>query len=320
MNETTPTLSAGGRPVGGWRCTACAGVLPRWLSKCSECSARNTLVFVAGRDQDTYFAASTGEMSETGELAEATTDAFCVDDAPGQDAAIERVPSGLQGWDHVTSGVVGGTTTLLTGPFGGGKSTLAMELCAGSATSERPTLYASAEENRQLLEDHARRARVTSRACHFVATVDLDAALHEVRAIRPALFVVDSLQKFVDSSVGALAATPTQVRTIAARLIALAREERIAVIIIAQSTKGGSFAGPNIVAHDVDVCLRLARLKGGRRRLSLRGRQEQARHRGESSHLHDGREDWLPDGHDVDHDGDAAPGAADRDEAIPTEG
>src|SRR5690554_5713087 len=110
-----------------FRCTDCGATSPRWSGRCAGCGAWNTSV-------------------------EEPTGAGAAPDAVGIHKLAEVVVADTTPWgtgvtefDRVLAGgLVPGSVTLLSGPPGIGKSTLALQIAAGVAAPG--ALYIAAEE------------------------------------------------------------------------------------------------------------------------------------------------------------------------------
>ena len=71
----------------------------------------------------------------------------------------------------------------------------------------------------------------------------------------PELLVVDSIQTMTSSGVDGVVSGVTQVREATSALIRLAKERRMACILVGHVTKDGGIAGPRTLEHLVDVVL-----------------------------------------------------------------
>ena len=87
--------------------------------------------------------------------------------------------------------------------------------------------------------------------------IDLDAIAAEVERIEPALLVVDSIQTLFSSSIDAAPGSVTQVRECGLRLLRLAKDRGMPVLLIGHVTKDGAVAGPRTLEHMVDAVLYL---------------------------------------------------------------
>ncbi|HKC25686.1 MAG TPA: magnesium chelatase domain-containing protein, partial [Thermoanaerobaculia bacterium] len=85
--------------------------------------------------------------------------------------------------------------------------------------------------------------------------VDLDAIEAEVERLTPALLVIDSIQTLSTSAIDAAPGSVSQVRECGLRLLRLAKERSLPVLLIGHVTKDGSLAGPKTLEHLVDTVL-----------------------------------------------------------------
>ena len=89
----------------------------------------------------------------------------------------------------------------------------------------------------------------------LAAETDLAAVLTHIDSVAPTLLIVDSVQTISSSDIDGVAGGVTQVRQVAATLIAVAKERGIATVLVGHVTKDGSIAGPRVLEHLVDVVL-----------------------------------------------------------------
>jgi DNA repair protein RadA/Sms len=151
-------------------------------------------------------------------------------------------------------GLVAGSSTLLTGPPGAGKSTLILQLLD---LSEEASLYVSGEESVEQLKLRADRLRINSRriAVQFETNVNIVASY--VRRSPPRLLVIDSIQTAYTELSDSLPGSVTQIRRCTYLLRRLAQEKGIVLLIVGQVTKGMQAAGPKMLEHAVDCVLSL---------------------------------------------------------------
>ena len=162
---------------------------------------------------------------------------------------VERVLGG---------GIVPGSMILLGGEPGIGKSTLALQIplrCKGLRT-----LYVSGEESPRQIKLRAMRLLRKEDGemednCTVLGETLVDNIIKYAQELTPDLLVVDSIQTIYTDSVESAASSVTQIRECAARLLRLAKESGIPVILIGHITKDGAIAGPKVLEHIVDVVL-----------------------------------------------------------------
>jgi DNA repair protein RadA/Sms len=89
----------------------------------------------------------------------------------------------------------------------------------------------------------------------IVAETELEAVLATIEAERPDACVVDSVQVLYDPALSGSPGSVAQVREVAGRLMRLAKERGVAVILVGHVTKEGAIAGPRVLEHLVDCVL-----------------------------------------------------------------
>jgi DNA repair protein RadA/Sms len=149
-------------------------------------------------------------------------------------------------------GVVPGSLILIGGEPGIGKSTLALQV---ALQLREETLYISGEESPQQLKLRAERLGGENGHCQVLAETNLQAILTHLRQVNPKLLIVDSIQTLYSDEIESAPGTVSQVRDCAARLLRMAKETHMPVILIGHITKEGSIAGPKVLEHIVDTVL-----------------------------------------------------------------
>ncbi len=154
-------------------CTECDAQTPKWLGRCPECGAWNSLV------EETYAAPAAGTSAAS--LTRVTEHAAPLSDT--DDAECIRTVTGIGELDRVLGGgLVDGSVVLLAGEPGIGKSTLLMQLC-GSLGTEGKLLYVSGEESRPQLKIRAKRLGTSGEGIVLLTETDLDTILTEYERV-----------------------------------------------------------------------------------------------------------------------------------------
>lgn len=170
----------------------------------------------------------------------------------------ERLRTGDDEFDRVLGGgFIPGSTVLLGGAPGVGKSTLVLELGAMLAGSGVSVLVATGEESLSQIGRRAGRIGAVADELSIVVESDVERLAVLVRSGTFALVIIDSIQTVTGAPGSGGAGTATSVRDAAARLIAAAKDTGVAVVLIGHVTKDGSIAGPKSLEHMVDVVLSL---------------------------------------------------------------
>ncbi len=232
-------------------CFECGQTYPKWEGRCFRCGSWNSIDI----QQDPH-----DELSSHSRLLLQSESVSSY----GEDPEV-RHDSGISELDRVFGGgIVRGSTVLLAGEPGVGKSTLATQICSYLASSGAKILYASGEETpRQIVS----RVKRISRSSDFalLCTQDLGVLLSEISREDQSyeLVVVDSLQAFADSESTLSAYGTNQTRANAQSLCALCKSKGITLLLLGQITKDGSVLGPKSIEHLVDVVAYFERSREG---------------------------------------------------------
>jgi DNA repair protein RadA/Sms len=120
---------------------------------------------------------------------------------------------------------------------------------------DRPVLYVSGEESARQVKLRADRLGVSAANLHLLAETDAVKVLHAADALRPAALAVDSIQTQYLPELVSAPGTVSQIREVAARLMAFAKTTETPVFLVGHVTKDGSIAGPRVLEHIVDTVL-----------------------------------------------------------------
>jgi DNA repair protein RadA/Sms len=229
-------------PAATFRCSDCGWTTTKWVGRCGECQAWGTVEEVGTVRARTS--------------ATAPTRSPAVPIGAVEIEAAHAVPSGIDELDRVLGGgFVPGAVILLAGEPGVGKSTLLLDTAATSARAGRRSLYVTGEESAAQVRLRAERIGAIADELYLAAETDLGAVLSHIDATSPALVILDSVQTISSSEVEGAAGGVTQIKEVAASLIAVAKSRDIAVVLVGHVTKDGSVAGPRTLEHLVDVVL-----------------------------------------------------------------
>jgi DNA repair protein RadA/Sms len=179
-----------------------------------------------------------------------------------------RRSTGFAELDRVLGGgLVAGSTVLLGGEPGIGKSTLLLQVADRVAAAGATVLYVSAEESPAQVGLRAQRLGVAADGLRLLAERDLARVRAAAEGLAPALLVIDSVQTVRDADLPHAAGSPAQVRRVAEQLGEVARRAGAAVVIVGHVTKDGALAGPKLLEHLVDVVLSFEGCDGDGRRV-----------------------------------------------------
>jgi DNA repair protein RadA/Sms len=168
--------------------------------------------------------------------------------------------TGIGELDRVLGGgLVPGSLVLLGGSPGIGKSTLTNMVLGNLQGSGHRTLYVSGEESAEQVRLRAERlcsgSESSALEVPILAETDLDRILDTLAEEQPQVCVIDSVQTLGAAELSGAPGSVGQVREVAARVMALAKERAIAVILVGHVTKDGALAGPRVLEHLVDCVL-----------------------------------------------------------------
>ena len=230
----------------------------RWHGQCPGCDAWNTLV------EERAPANAGGAGARGGGPGRGAAGRGVRAGTPTRlaDVSTERVPrllTAIGELDRVLGGgLVPGSLVLLGGSPGIGKSTLTNMALGNLAAAGRRTLYVSGEESAAQIRLRAERligATCGALDVPVLAETDLDTILATLRAERPEVVVIDSVQTMHAADLSGAPGSVGQVRETAARIMQVAKADGIAVLLVGHVTKEGSLAGPRVLEHLVDCVL-----------------------------------------------------------------
>jgi DNA repair protein RadA/Sms len=219
-------------------CTECGYSAGRWFGKCPGCNAFGTLV-----------------EEVVGQVSGASVPPkplLRLVDVQVEEAA--RITTGVPELDRVLGGgLVPASLVLLGGEPGVGKSTLLLSALA-AISRERRALLVTGEESVAQVKLRAERLGGAERV-EILAETELETVCETLRAERPDVCVIDSVQTLHATDLNSAAGSVAQVREAASRLLRVAKEHGCATILVGHVTKDGTVAGPRVLEHLVDCVL-----------------------------------------------------------------
>jgi DNA repair protein RadA/Sms len=165
--------------------------------------------------------------------------------------------TGIAELDRVCGGgLVAGSTILVGGDPGIGKSTLLLQAAASLAAGGTDAAYITGEEAIDQVRLRAERLGVAEtpvRLASAASVRDILAVLDDSRG--PDFVVIDSIQTMYLDTLDSAPGTVSQVRGAAQELIGLAKRRGLIVVLVGHVTKEGLIAGPRVLEHMVDTVL-----------------------------------------------------------------
>ncbi len=225
-------------------CQSCGYQSPKWLGKCPECGAWESLVEEAPPDS----AHTVARFSSARSAPVAINQVICDSE--------ERILTGIGEFDRVLGGgLVKGSLVLIGGDPGIGKSTLMLQALHCFAVQKRRVLYVSGEESVRQLSMRGKRLLMQSSHFLVISEIDIDVILSLLESVKPDVVVIDSIQTMFNSDLPSAPGSVSQVREATLRLMLAAKKTGIPMFLVGHVTKEGAIAGPRLLEHMVDTVL-----------------------------------------------------------------
>lgn len=243
-----------------WICQSCGFQTSRYLGRCTECNSWNSFIEELIEEETLAkkgFASRLESLAASGSATDQLTQVVSLSDIPIDNIESEqyRHRTGLAGLDEVLGGgLVPGSVVLLAGDPGIGKSTLLLQV-AREIGRKHKILYVSGEESAAQVRLRAMRLGINSDSILVHASPDVANIRESMLTSSARIAVIDSIQAVYHPQVSSAPGSVSQVRESAAVLVAAAKAQSIATILVGHVTKDGSIAGPRVLEHMVDVVL-----------------------------------------------------------------
>jgi len=215
-------------------CNSCGSKYSKWQGQCHECEGWNTVVeIISSQTKDNKAIRLREFKSKTSETKQKTDLPF-----------LDRLLGG---------GVPLGTTLLVAGEPGIGKSTLLFQMVAKQKGN---VLYVSAEES---VDQISRRFRGfqknLSEGLYVLAENQIQLILKQIDVLKPQVVVIDSIQMILSDSETRAKGGMATLREVTETLVTKAKAMGIILWIVGHVNKDGDVAGPKTLEHLVDTVL-----------------------------------------------------------------
>lgn len=226
-------------------CSECGFESPKWYGKCPSCGEWNTL------NEELNSKQTKNSLSNSFST---VNQVLALDDICGEND--ERIPTKIEEFDRVLGGgIVKGSLVLLSGDPGIGKSTILLQICQNLGSKGQKILYVSGEESANQIKLRAVRIGVTTKNLFILSQTDLATIVECIKAEKPDIVIIDSIQTMVYEQVNSSAGSITQVRECTNVFMHTAKGLGIPIFIVGHVNKDGAIAGPKVLEHIVDTVL-----------------------------------------------------------------
>ena len=234
-------------------CQSCGHRAPKWLGKCPECEAWNTLA------EETVKGTSSNRKAGNGAV-----DVKSVQPVTAVEALTQnRLITGIGEFDRTLGGgLVEGSLTLIGGDPGIGKSTLLLQSMGEMAKSGAKVLYVSGEESPAQIKLRADRLGALSDNLLVCSEICIEDVLRLIDQVQPDALVLDSVQTFFTADLQSAPGSIGQVREVAFKIFQDVKKRAMPALLIGHITKDGAIAGPKSLEHIVDTVIYFEGEKG----------------------------------------------------------
>ena len=234
-------------------CQSCGHRAPKWLGKCPECEAWNTLA------EEKVKATSSKRKAGNG-----VVDVKSVQPVTAVEALTQnRLITGIGEFDRTLGGgLVEGSLTLIGGDPGIGKSTLLLQSMGEMAKSGAKVLYVSGEESPAQIKLRADRLGALSDNLLVCSEICIEDVLRLIDQVQPDALVLDSVQTFFTADLQSAPGSIGQVREVAFKIFQDVKKRAMPALLIGHITKDGAIAGPKSLEHIVDTVIYFEGEKG----------------------------------------------------------
>lgn len=225
-------------------CKECGKVESKWMGRCTYCGSWNSFEEKINEDED-----------ESQKRVKISTKAKVELLDEIEISKQMRIKTGFGEFDRVLGGgIMKGSSILIGGEPGIGKSTLMLETIVNCSKNNK-VLYVSGEESASQIKQRALRLKINTKKTYIYNDTKIENLLDVIEEIQPEIIVIDSLQTLVSTKINSIAGSLNQIRGCSMDLIGKSKQMNSSVFFIGHVTKDGTIAGPKIIEHLVDTVL-----------------------------------------------------------------
>lgn len=230
-------------------CQNCGSVQNKWSGKCPDCGSWNSLL-----EENQNSGLSSNDANK--QYLKNANEIEIYDIEQEVDDNNVRVLTNIEEIDRVLGGgLVKGSTILIAGDPGIGKSTLLLQISFMLSKSQRKTFYISGEESVSQIHIRAKRIGFQKGLVKVASASNIMNIIKtaENKKNMPEFIIIDSIQTMYSEGIPSVAGTISQIRASLSALTIFAKNHNITLLIISHITKDGQIAGPKLLEHMVDV-------------------------------------------------------------------
>ncbi len=230
-----------------YSCNNCGAVTNKWTGQCLDCEQWGSLF-------EEFIPLKNISSIPDGNIQ--MLDNFINNNLDIEDYV--KIPTSINELNRVLGGgFVIGSTVLIGGDPGIGKSTLLLQLVANLANDNIGCLYITGEESLDQIKLRAKRLKVNNNKALLLSSTNLEDIIVTVEANKRhlKLIVIDSIQTITSSIISSLQGTVSQIKTSANTLINYIKQNKLILLIACHVNKEGQIAGPKLLEHMVDTVL-----------------------------------------------------------------
>lgn len=225
-------------------CTSCGRNEPKWMGKCPTCGQWNTY-------EEETITCDTKTVNNINNI-QISSQVLNLSDVSVSKTI--RIDTSLKELNRVLGGgLMSGSSVLLGGEPGIGKSTLVLQLaCLGKLKN---VLYISGEEGASQVKLRSNRLNLDTSKVKIYCGSQIESIMDLMHKEKPELVIIDSLQTLSSGDSVSLSGSVNQLKICATALTHTAKSLGCSIIFIGHVTKDGTIAGPKMVEHIVDTVL-----------------------------------------------------------------
>lgn len=224
-------------------CQACGAQYHKWCGRCFECGKWGTLQEESTSLKDSSASADSDVSPVTFSTLQHNEEHVC------------RETSGSPEFDRICGGgIVRGTSILIGGNPGIGKSTMLLQILSGLASRGKDCVYFSGEESVEQICIRAQRLGLAQANIKLASETCLEKILASLTG-QEDFVVIDSVQTLSSVNIESFSGSVNQIKACTNSLIHHSKKHNTTIFLIGHVNKEGSLAGPKFLEHMVDTVL-----------------------------------------------------------------